>query len=57
MTVYADDKYADKVQGADTGTISAGKNGQFTVTFDKAGDFFFRCEIHPTQMKGQIAVK
>ncbi len=57
LTVYTDEDYTTPVEGADTDTISPGAKGEFTVTFDKAADYYFRCEIHPTQMQGEIEVK
>ena len=57
LTVYTDEEYTDPVKDADTGTIKGGGNGEFTVTFDKAADYYFRCEFHPTQMEGEIEVK
>ncbi len=38
----------------DSGTISDGSSFQFT--FDEAGTFLYRCNIHPAQMRGQIVV-
>ncbi len=38
----------------DSGTISDGSAFQFT--FDGAGTYLYRCNIHPSQMRGQIIV-
>ncbi len=38
----------------DSGTISDGSAFQFT--FDEAGTYLYRCNIHPAQMRGQIIV-
>ncbi len=57
LTLYKDDGYTQKVEGADTGQITGGASGGFTATFASAGDFYFRCELHPTQMQGEIEVK
>ena len=46
--------------GNPTGTFSSGnlsQNGTFSHTFDTAGTFNYFCEIHPTQMTGQIVVQ
>lgn len=32
------------------------KEGTFTHTFDEAGTFEFKCNVHPTTMKGTITV-
>ena len=55
LTVYEDAAYTKKVAGASV-QASGGKQGEFNVTFPNAGDFYFRCEIHPSQMHGQIKV-
>jgi plastocyanin len=31
--------------------------GQFDHTFDEAGTFDYKCEVHPTTMKGTITVE
>jgi plastocyanin len=51
LTVYSDENFENAVDGADTETVNGGDSGEFTATFD-AGDYYFRCEIHPAQMKG-----
>jgi plastocyanin len=56
LTVYEDEDYATPVEGADTGTVSGGESGSFSVTFDEA-KYYFRCEVHPTQMQGEINVQ
>jgi len=55
LTVYEDDAFTKKVSGASV-QASGGKEGEFTVTFPNAGDFYFRCEIHPSRMHGEIKV-
>jgi plastocyanin len=58
LTVYADAEYTEPVEGADTGRVSGGgAEGSFEVTFDAAGERFFRCEVHPGQMQGTITVQ
>lgn len=56
LTVYSDEAHTQRVTGAEA-RAAAGQKAEFTVTFDKAGNYFFRCEIHPTQMKGEIKVQ
>jgi plastocyanin len=55
LTIYQDDAYTKPVTGASV-QASSGKQGEFTVTFPNAGDFYFRCEIHPSRMHGEIKV-
>jgi plastocyanin len=56
LTVYSDEEYSSAVPGADTGTIDAGEDASIETTFD-AGQYFFRCEIHPTQMEGEFTAQ
>jgi plastocyanin len=56
MKVYKDDKYTEPVSGADTSNISPGSTGQIKATFP-AADYYFRCEVHPSQMQGEFEAK
>jgi plastocyanin len=56
LTIYADEDYSEAVEGADTGNMPDGTVGEFTVTLD-AGDYFFRCEVHPDQMQGTVTAE
>jgi plastocyanin len=52
LTFYTDDSYTNKIAGGDTGTVAAGDTTTLTV---KAEDgLYYRCNIHPTQMQGEI---
>jgi plastocyanin len=56
LTFYSDSDYKNKV--ADSGRIAAGQIGGFPfIPPDGAKKLYYRCEIHPTQMKGEIAVQ
>jgi plastocyanin len=58
ITFYTDAQYTQKVTGGDSGTVNAGASKAFSFTPpDGATVLFFRCEVHPTQMTGQIDVK
>jgi len=57
LTVYADENFTRKVAGADSGRVPGGGSASFTTTFASAGDLYFRCELHPSQMQGEITVK
>lgn len=54
LTWYRDEAYAQPIQGGDSGTVGSGASAAVTVTFDVAGSYFFRCEIHPNAMQGGI---
>jgi plastocyanin len=56
LTLYSDADFNTPIDNADTGTVSAGGSGGFTVAFDTPGEAFFRCEVHPTQMQGSITI-
>ena len=55
LTFYADSGYQTKVGGS--GNIAAGQTGGFPfIPPDGATKLYYRCDIHTTQMKGEIAV-
>jgi plastocyanin len=56
LTVYSDEVYTSAVAGADTGSIEAGEDASIETTFER-GEYFFRCEIHPTQMEGEFTAE
>lgn len=41
--------------GFDSGQLTVG--AQFQQTFDTAGTFYYRCDNHPTQMRGTVTVE
>ena len=53
INVYTDDQYTDAVDGAETGNVDGGDTGDFKATFE-GGEYYFRCEVHPTQMMGEF---
>jgi len=58
MNVYYDAGYTDALR--DTGNVSPGASGELTIesnSVEQAPELFFRCEIHPSQMEGTIAVQ
>lgn len=54
FAVYRDQGYTDKVGATDLGT--GPDTQQLTVTLDP-GAYYFRCDVHPTQMTGKITVQ
>ena len=57
LTVYEDEAYTTAGADADTGTVAGGGEGAFTATFNDSKTYYFRCEIHPSQMMGTITVE
>ena len=56
LDVYADEGFTEPIDGASTGNVSGGEEGEFTATF-ATGEYFFRCEIHPGQMQGTLTAE
>jgi plastocyanin len=56
LTVYSDPEYTTLVDGADTDNIEAGEDASIETTFD-AGQYFFRCDIHPSRMQGDLTAE
>ena len=57
LTFYSDEDFTQAIDGATTERVSAGSSDEFTTTFATAGEVYFRCEVHPTQMKGEVKVQ
>ncbi len=56
FTLYTDEDHTKPVPNGDTGSVTAGSNKTLTIAAsDVTGDLYFRCEIHPTQMSGEIS--
>lgn len=53
LNVYTDEEYTAPVDGAESGNVSGGEVGEFKATFE-AGEYYFRCEVHPGQMTGEF---
>lgn len=56
LTVYADADFITLVDGADTENIEAGEDASIETTFDP-GQYFFRCDIHPSRMQGDLTAE
>jgi plastocyanin len=54
--LYSDADYTQPVEGGSTGNIPSGTVGEFVIPLE-AGEFFFRCEIHPAQMEGTLTAE
>ena len=58
ITFYADEDYADPVPSADSGQVSGGASTTFSFTAPGDGDdLYYRCEVHPSQMKGELGME
>jgi plastocyanin len=60
MKIYRDQAFTDAVPLAETQQIAGGASDDFTLTSVNVGvatQLFFRCEVHPAQMQGTIAVQ
>jgi plastocyanin len=55
LTFFSDDAYTSAIPGADTSSVSGGATKTLTVTADKG--LYYHCNIHPTQMMGEIEIK
>ena len=42
--------------GADAATHDLGIGKTVTISFDRAGTVYYRCSLHPAQMKGEVVV-
>ena len=56
LDIFADEDFTEAVDGASTGNVPGGAVGEFTVTLE-AGNYFYRCELHPGQMTGTLAAQ
>ena len=58
ITFYTDDAYTDAVSGGDSGRVNGGGSKSFSFTAPADGDeLYYRCEVHPTQMKGELSLQ
>jgi len=55
VTFYTDEDFTQKLPDGDSGRTSGGETKDFTFMSPASGDeLYYRCEIHPTQMHGEI---
>jgi plastocyanin len=55
LTFYSDSAYRDAIAGGDSGSVGGGATMTFTIIAD--ANLFYRCNIHPSQMEGEIDIK
>lgn len=56
FTVYRDEDFKTRVAGADSGNVGQDETKDVAIPVVD-NDLYFRCEIHPTQMMGEIKAK
>jgi len=58
VTFYTDEDFTQPVSGGDSGNVSGGGAKDFSFTAPSSGDaLYYRCEIHPTQMQGELSLQ
>jgi len=50
FTLYLDEEFTEAIDGGS----ATESNPKITVAFVAPGEYYFRCEIHPTQMQGEL---
>lgn len=50
FTLYLDEEFTQAIPGAS----ASADTPEITLSFVDPGEYFFRCEIHPDQMQGQL---
>jgi plastocyanin len=53
FTLYLDEGFTQALAGGSATEASP----EITVAFADPGDYYFRCEIHPTQMQGELTAE
>ena len=57
LTLYTDENFTKKLASGDTDRVSAGGSKTISVPIPSdSGDLYFRCEVHPSLMKGEVSV-
>lgn len=53
FTLYTDEEFESPIGGGSAN----GETPEITVTFVAAGKYYFRCEIHSSQMQGELTAE
>ena len=57
FTLYTDEDHTKPVANGNSDPVTAGGSKTLTVSLaSDSGDLYYRCEIHPGQMTGEISV-
>ncbi len=59
LNFYADDAFTKPIVPGNSGSTQSGNQAAFVfvVPADAGSDVYYRCEIHPATMKGELSVK
>jgi len=55
--VYTDDSAGEAIAGANEDICTGPCQADITFELPAPGEYFFRCDVHPTQMKGTFIVE
>lgn len=55
--VYTDDRASEPIAGANEGICTGPCSEDVTFELPAPGEYFFRCDVHPTQMTGTFVVR
>lgn len=56
LTFYTDADYTEAIPGGDSGQLASGGSFNFTFEAPEDGTVFYRCEVHPDQMEGELTI-
>jgi plastocyanin len=57
LTFYIDEGFERLLPGADSGTTAPGETSAFQFQAPARGSMYYRCEVHPGQMQGELPVE
>jgi plastocyanin len=58
VTFYTDEDYTQPVADGDSGQVPGGGNAAFSLNVPAEGDdLYYRCEVHPSQMQGELPLE
>ncbi len=57
LTFYTDAEHTDAIPGGDSDQVAGGGSVNFTFEAPESGSAFYRCEVHPAQMEGELTIE
>jgi plastocyanin len=57
VNFYSDEEYSEAIPAAESGQVSGGESVNFTFEALASGTMYYRCEVHPQQMQGGLAIE